>query len=163
MSYYTNSDGLNIRFGSDRATSSKMGRVSTAGDLQEVVVSFDYSDIGTADDVVGTHPQMGIPNGAYIESATLYVTTAFVGATATLDIGIWNDDGDGTFSTNDDDGIDAAIGVATLVADARIACNGAKINTTIAGTGGRSVYVSTGYNTAAFTAGAADLVIKYRR
>jgi hypothetical protein len=124
MSYYTNSDGLNIRFGSDRATSSKMGRVSTAGDLQEVVVSFDYSDIGTADDVVGTHPQMGIPNGAYIESA---------------------------------------IGVATLVADARIACNGAKINTTIAGTGGRSVYVSTGYNTAAFTAGAADLVIKYRR
>lgn len=159
---WTNDDGLNVRFGNEKGVSAKMGTLPSVGDTAELKVSFDYSDIGTADSVVGTFPTAGIPDGAYIVSATLYVTTTFVGATATLDIGIWNDDGDGTFSTNDDDGIDAAIAVAALTADAVIACNGAKVNTTVAGTGDRPVYISTGWNTAAFTAGAADLIVKYR-
>ena len=110
MPYWTNDDGLNLRFGVDRATPAKMGRVSTAGDEQELVVSIDYSDVGSTDAVVGTHPLAGLPDSASIVSATLHVTEAFTsGGSATLDIGLFNDDGDGTYSTNDDNGIDAAI------------------------------------------------------
>ncbi len=160
--FWTNDDGLNVRFGLERATAAKMGAVQTAGDEHQLLVKIVGADVPTADAVVGTHPLAGIPDAAYLISATLYVTTTFVGATATLDIGLFNDDGDGTFSANDVAGIDAAIAVASLTADAEIACNGALVGTTLAGTGDRPLYVSTGWNTAAFTAGEADLVIKYR-
>ena len=161
--FWTNDDGLNIRFGNEKGTSAKMGTLPSVGDTAQLKVSFDYTDIATADAVVGTHPLAGIPNGAYITKATLYVTTAFAGATATLDIGLFHDDGDGTYSANDADGIDAAIAVTAIDAvDDEIACDGALIGTTIAGTGDRPNYVSVGWNTAAFTAGAADLIIEYR-
>lgn len=160
--FWNNDDGLNIRFGLEKATASKVGVKSTMGDEHELHAKIVGADVPSTDAVIGTHPLAGIPDGAYIVSATLYVTTAFVGATATLDIGLFNDDGDGTYSANDVDGIDAAIAVGSLTADAEIACNGALVGTTVAGTGNRHLYVSTGYNTAAFTAGEADLVIKYR-
>ena len=91
--------------------------------------------------------------------------TAFTsGGSATLDLGLMNDDGDGTYSTLDDNGIDAALAVASLVADARVACNGAQVNTSPANSADATLptVFSYGYNTAAFTAGRGRLIIKWR-
>tara|TARA_R110000787_G_scaffold227545_2_gene335214 strand:+ start:2412 stop:2921 length:510 start_codon:yes stop_codon:yes gene_type:complete len=162
--FWTNNDGLNVRFGLEKGTAAKMGRLSTMGDKGELVVDFGFADISNTDSVVGTHPLAGIPSGSFIESATLYVKTAFAGSSSTLNIGLWNDDGDGTFSVNDADGIDAAIAVAAIDAiDDKIACNGALVGTTPAGTGDRALYVSVQWGTALFSAGAARLVIVYSK
>jgi len=77
-----------------------------------------------------------------------------------LDLGLWNDDGDGTFSVGDMNGIDAAIAVTAIDAIGdKVACDGVLIDTVIA----ENQYVSAkGHASNAFTAGAADLVIKYR-
>jgi len=80
---------------------------------------------------------------------------------------LWNDDGDGTFSVNDADGIDATIALSAINAiGEHVACDGALVGSNAAftaGTGDRPLFVSCSYGTAAFTAGNADLVIKYRR
>jgi hypothetical protein len=161
--FYTNSDGLNIRFGLEKGTAAKMGRLSTMGNNHELVVNIDYTDATATDAVVGTHPLAGLPSAVFLESATFYVTTAFVVSSGTLDIGLWNDDGDGTFSVNDLDGIDAAIAVTAIDAvDDKIACDGALIGATTAGTGDRDLYVSVkGHASNVFTAGAGRLVIIY--
>ena len=139
---------------------------------------------------------LGIPSGAHIISATLYVTEAFTsGGSGTLTIGLWNDDGDGTYTVLDSDGIDATIAKTAIDAIAdlsvvitgdtgqpaaflpitvnqaidaigdHLACDGALVGSAaaaLAGTAGRPLYVSAIFATAAFTAGVADLVIKYR-
>ena len=161
---WQNDDGLNVRFGLEKAAVGTGGELETDGDLLESRFKITGTDVPATDAPLGDVPEAGLPSGAQIVSATLYVNTLFVGATATLDIGLFNDDGDGTYSTNDDDGIDAAIAVGALTAQAVIACDGALVaGALLAGTGDRPLYVSTGYNTAAFTAGEADLVIKYRK
>lgn len=158
-----NEDGLKVRFGLDRSANDPHGELETDGDLREIVVAIaDATAIpATASSTVITNA-VGIPSGARIESVNLYVTTTFTGATATLDVGLFNDDGDGTYTVSDANGLVAGEAVANLVADAKIAGAGAVVGTTITGTAGRPQYVSYGYNTAAFTAGAGELVIRYR-
>lgn len=161
---WVNDDGLIVRFGTEKGTAPKAGVRSTLGDTNQVRVKIVGTDVPATDAPVEEVPVVALPDGAKITSATLYVNTAFTsGGSATLDLGVFNDDGDGTYSANDADGIDAAIAVAALTANAVIACNGALVGgAPLAGTSDRPVYVSYGYNTAAFTAGEADLVIEYR-
>tara|TARA_R100000995_G_scaffold84422_1_gene63053 strand:+ start:7741 stop:8262 length:522 start_codon:yes stop_codon:yes gene_type:complete len=165
--FYTNSDGLNIRFGLEKGAAVKQGHLSTMGDEKQAVFTITGTALTTGDVPLETHPTVGIPDGAHIISATLYVTEAFTsGGSATLTIGLMNDDGDGTFSANDADGIDATIAKTAIDAIGdHVACDGALVGSAaaaIAGTSDRPVYVSAKYGTAAFTAGVADLVIKYR-
>tara|TARA_R110000803_G_scaffold38016_2_gene82052 strand:- start:915 stop:1430 length:516 start_codon:yes stop_codon:yes gene_type:complete len=165
--FWTNSDGLNVRFGLEKGSVAKEGVISTLGDESVLQVKIVGTDLGSADAPIATHPLAGIPTGAHLISATLYVTEAFTsGGSGTLTLGLWNDDGDGTFSVIDADGIDATIAKTALDAIGdHVACDGALVGTgtaAIAGTGGRPVFVSGLYATAAFTAGEADLVIKYR-
>jgi len=164
MTVWTNDDGLRVRFGASKSAIAPGGEVATEGDLRELVLSFNGTDVPATASQVPITEEAGIPSGAYIESATLYVTTAFVGATATLDLGLWYDDGDGTYTVVDADGIDAAIAITAIdAADDKISCDGALIGTTVTdSTNGRPILISTGYGTAAFTAGVADLVIRYR-
>jgi hypothetical protein len=158
---WVNGDGLEVRFGSEKATKRKGGETNAAGDSHEVRITLTGTEVPTTDAPVDK--KVSIPSGAYIESATLVVTTAFTsGGSATLDLGLMTDDNDGTYSTKDDDGIDAAIGVAALTADASIACNGALIGTTVTDSNTLPMPISYGYGTAAFTAGVAELVIKYK-
>lgn len=159
---FINADGLELRFGNEQAKVAEGGKISTRSDEQELVINIVGVDVPTVDAPVEKH--VGLPQGAYLVSADLVVTTAFTsGGSATLDLGLMIDDGDGTYSTFDDDGIDAAIAVAALTADAVIATNGALIGTVLATQASvRPYVVSSGFNTAAFTAGEANLHIKYR-
>ena len=165
--FWTNSDGLNVRFGLEKGAAVKQGHLSTMGDEKQAVFTITGTDLTSSDAVLETHPSVGIPDGAHIISATLYITTAFTsGGSATLTIGLMHDDGDGTFSVLDADGIDATIALTAIDAIGdHVACDGALVGSAavaIAGTGDRPVYVSAKYATAAFTAGVAELVIKYR-
>ena len=156
---WVNGDGLEVRFGSEKATKRKGGETNAAGDSHEVRLAITATDIPTTDAPVDK--KVLIPSGAYIEPATFVVSASFT-STGTLDIGLMTDDNDGTYSTKDDDGIDAALAVATLITDASIACNGALIGTTVSSTAGLPMPISYGYNTAVFQAGAGELVIKYK-
>ena len=164
---WTNDDGLNIKFGNERSVVSVEGAVSTMGDEAQAVFKITGTDLTSSSALIAAHPTVGIPDGAHIISATLYVTTAFTSAgSATLTVGLFNDDGDGTYSVNDADGIDATVAITAIDAIGdHVACDGALVGSgaiALAGTGDRPLYVSALYATAAFTAGAADLVVKYR-
>ncbi len=165
--FYNNSDGLNLRFGLEAGKSRPIGVKSTMWDKHELLVSFTFADLAAADAVPGTQPLAFVPDNVQIIDATLYVKTVFTGSSAKLDIGLYNDDGDGTYSDNDQDGIDAAIAVTDLDAVGDIVtCDGALVGAAAAetaGTGNRPLAVVVGENDGnAFTAGEADLLIRWR-
>ena len=159
---HVNADGLEVRYGSEKSTARKGGETNHAGDENEVRITITGTEVPSTDAPVDK--KVTLPSGCYIEEAVLVVTSAFTsGGAATLDIGLMLDDNDGTYSTKDDDGIDAAIAVGSLSADARIVCNGALVNTTVTDSvNGLPLPISVGYGTAAFTAGSAELVIRYK-
>jgi len=169
MSAWTNGvndDGLQVKFGLDKSANAPHGELETDGDLREIIVTITDATLipATASSTLITQ-EIAIPSGARIESCDLYVSTAFTSAgAATLEVGLFNDDGDGTFTVSDADGLikSADHALAALVVDAKLAGAGAVVGTTITGTAGRPQFVSFGYGTAAYTAGAGELVIKYR-
>jgi hypothetical protein len=116
-----------------------------------------FAALRFATDVASAANDAFIPAGSYITGASLVVTTAFTsGGSATLNIGLYNAAG----TAIDADGIDATVAVADLAANKAVACNGALVGGT-ATVGAADAYVSWDYDTAAFTAGAAKLVIEY--
>ena len=159
---WLNNDGLTIKYGLEQAEQAKGGKVPTgAGSKGVLEVTITGTDVPSTDAPV--EKRIGVPQGATIVSATLYVTTTFTsGGSATLDVGLMADDGDGTYSTEDDDGFLSAIAVATLVDGAQVAMDGAYLTAQVGTeTDDRDYVVSYGYNTAAFTAGVGKLVIEY--
>jgi hypothetical protein len=169
MTVWVNNDGLEVRFGSSKADLRLGGRLKTFGSMRELHVKI----VGTSVPVQGTvianviDKKVTIPSNSYIDTvgSQFIVDTAFVGATATLDIGTMGDDGDGTYTVIDDDGIDAAIAITAIDAvDDTIAVNGAQMGTSPVNAVNASlpIAISYGYNTAALTAGVGTLILKYR-
>ena len=161
MVTYTNDDGLTVFYGARTVDTNVLRKVNTGAMVQEVVLSITGADLNDTETTVNSY-SVAVPSGAYIESATLIVDVLFVGATATMDIGTYKSDG----AAIDDDGIDVAIAVGALTADAVIACNGAQVgavinNTAPTGSTDDGVHVRATWDTAAFTAGSARLVVKY--
>lgn len=154
-SVWSNSDGLVVGFGTRTVATSSGAKVATAGAVEELVLNIKGTDLG--DTVAATDDAIvhgaSIPADSLILSADLFVTTQFAGATAVLDIGVYQEDG----TTVDDDGIDAAVAVATLVDNAVVSCDGADVGTVTA----TAVKIAASYDTAAFTAGEAKLVVRY--
>ena len=154
MGIWNNDDGLEVRFGIDRATQAPTGNTSA----EEKVHVFEIADataLGDTDTAAVSGDAAFIPAGAVVKDAYLVVDTAFTSAgAAVLDLGLKQADG-----TNiDDDGIDAAIALTAIDADDDvIGCDGALVGTRLA----NDSYVMATYDTAAFTAGAAKLVVKY--
>ena len=159
---WTNQDGVTIKFGDERGVAYTSGKNMSSA-IKTLTHKFTYADIGNTDtaavDVANT---AAIPAGSVILRAYLYVTTAFAGATAVLDIGLKVAAGTNT----DDDGIDAAVAVTALDAVGDfIVCDGALVAdptgnlTAVRFTADQ--YIMTTYDTAAFTAGAATLVVEY--
>lgn len=152
---WTNQDGLVVGFGPREETSSSAAKVSSGGYRQQLVLKIkgtDLTDVVSASSDAIVHGAI-IPADSLIESAKLFVTTAFAGTNAALDIGVFQVDG----TIVDDDGVDAAIAVGSLTDNVVITANGADIGT-IAAT---DVKIAASYDTAAFTAGEATLVVEY--
>lgn len=95
-----------------------------------------------------------IPAGATVLEAHFIVDTAFTsGGSAVLDAGLKTADG---ATVNDDDGLITGEAVASLTAGAVIAADGAQIAKATA-----NLYPTVTYDTAAFTAGAGRLRVKF--
>ena len=154
-----NEDGLTVKFGTERSEVMKNG-FNAVGSYKTLKHKFDFNDIADTDTAVPDPHEAFIPNGSIITRATLYVTTGFVGATGVLDIGLKVAAGTNT----DDAGIDSAIAVTALnaVGDT-IVCDGAYIAdgdlTAVRITADQ--YIMTTWDTAAFTAGEAELFVEY--
>lgn len=153
---YTNADGLTIL--TNGAAGVPAGNGVAAGDVKKTLV-IDIAD-ATAIGTTAAAPDANdafIPAGAYITSASVVVTTAFTSAgAAALNIGLYNAAG----TAIDADGVDAAVALAALGANKAVACDGALVGGT-ATVGAANAYVGVDYDTAAYTAGAAKLVIEY--
>lgn len=153
MTTWTNEDGLLIRFDVEQGAVALDGSTSAKEVTLEVAVA-DATTLTDADTAVEAGDRPFIPAGAVIKDAYFVVDTAFTsGGSAVLDLGLKEADG----STIDDDGLDAAIAVAALTVNSVTVGNGALVPSKTA----VDSYPTITYDTAAFTAGAGKLVIKY--
>lgn len=152
---YTNADGLQVLTNGAAGTPTDNG-IAEYGKKFLVINIEDATAIGAAAAAPAANDAF-IPAGSYITGASLVVTTAFTsGGSAALNVGLYTAAG----AAIDADGIDATIAVADLAANKAVACDGALVGGT-ATVGAADAYVSWDYDTAAFTAGAAKLVIEY--
>ena len=150
---WDNKDGLLVRFGTERSEVAPDG-VALAHEHYFVLDVPDATLLADADTAAEAGDRPFIPAGAVIKDAYFEVTTAFTsGGSAVLDLGTKQLAG----TTIDDDGIDAAIAVAALTANSITVSDGALIGTKVT----VDSYPTATYDTAAFTAGAGKLVIKY--
>lgn len=155
---YTNSDGLFIL--TDGAQGSIGGEgVSARSTRQTLVV--DITSANTASTFGASNiDQLAptLPANCIIVNADLVITSPFTsGGSATLTIGTYNAAG----TAIDADGIDAAIALTAIDADGDVVqCDGAQVSGLLT-VGGAAAYVGWNWGTAAFTAGAAKLIIEY--
>lgn len=153
--YFTHSDGLTQRYGT--VDSENKGRkTNTNNVVQELVLKIVGTELGDAASNAHLVGAASIPAGAHILSASLEVTTIFTsGGAATMDIGVYKSL---DLSIVDEDGIDADIALTAIdaVGDT-IACDGAVINTNLV----NDSLIAASYETAAFTAGEATLIVSY--
>lgn len=150
MTNWTNSDGLEVKFGLDAA---KLGKVSSGRELeQHITVVLDATDTALTGGRVDSDNPVLIPAGSYITQAFFRVITAFdSGASATLDLGLGIEAG--TYTGGDEDGIDVAIAETAIdTAGKVVVCDGALVRGT-AVTGAVDLYPTYDVDTAAFTAG----------
>lgn len=155
---WTNDDGLYIRFGTEKTVPALGGESTTDGNNRVVTIDLSYSDLAATGTEKIISEGTTIPDGAVIKSATFHVSTAFTsGGSATLTFGLIDSDRSTAY---DADGIDATIAVAALTVGTTITCDGAVVGKAISNSG-TPVYVTATEGTAAFTAGAGQLVIEY--
>jgi len=153
---YTNADGLQVLTNGAAGVPKDEGTTSVSAIKTMVVKIGDATALGSSAATPDDHDPF-IPAGSFIKSASLVVTAAFTsGGAATLTIGAYDQAG----TAIDADGIDAAIALAAVGADKAVACDGALVGGT-ATVGSDDAYIKANYGTAAFTAGAATLVIEY--
>ena len=155
---WTNEDGLVEKYGTERsAVQTQGGTVKPV--TKHLVHKFTYADVANTDTAAADPEAPFIPSGSVITRAFMYVTTAFVGATAVLDVGLKQAAG-----TNiDDDGI-LSTGIATIDAIGDVVIGDGALVAAADLTGVRLTadgYIMTTYDTAALTAGAATLVVEY--
>lgn len=150
MTNWTNSDGLEVKFGLDAA---KQGRVGSNRYLeQHVSAVLDFSDMALTGGRIDSDNPALIPAGSYITKAYFVVITGFdSGSTATLDLGL--SIADGTYTGGDEDGIDVAIAETAIdTAGKVVVCDGALVGGT-AYSGAVDLYPSYDVDTAAYTVG----------
>lgn len=153
MTTRVNEDGLVERYGISRAVVAPDG-TTVAKERTLVFEVPDATALADTDTAAEYGDRPFIPAGAIIKDAIFVVDTAFTsGGSAVLDLGLKQADG-----TNiDDDGIDAAIAVASLTIRTGIISDGALVGDKMQ----YDSYPMVTYDTAAFTAGAGRLFITY--
>lgn len=153
-----NADGLTQAYGVSEANVEDGGKV-VEGQYSKFVLNFTFADLNSTTEEIMS--EQVLPDNVNIKSAQLFITTAFVGATGTLDIGLIQADDRST--AIDQDGIDVAIAVTAIDAIGDVVdCDGALIGPgASAGPITESALVTMTNDTADFTAGAGVLTITY--
>ena len=161
MGSQLNSDGLFVKIGTTKATATKAGEYRTVGALREIEVTL--SDLTTLTNTAAIIADVTFFPKMRIEEVEVVNTTAATsGGSATLDLGLIQTDR----STEID--FEAFLNGAAL-ADYnavgekiiyRIGTSGVGqlVGTTTTNVG----YITANFNTAAFTAGALKIIIRYR-
>lgn len=152
---WTNADGLTVLMHGEQGEVKAQGL--TAAPMKKYLV-LDIAD-ATAIPSSAAAPAANdpfIPSGSLITGAWVIVETAFTsGGAATLTIGTQTAAG----AAVDADGIDAVVALAALAANKGVVCDGAQVAGTALVTS--DAYLSFIYGTAAYTAGAAKVVVEY--
>ena len=154
VSYWTNADGLRVRFGAHDSQNSRLGASVSGENVKTVVAEFVYNDL-PAPGGAGVLDQVYLPAGAYVISTTFQVDTAFAGGTS-LQVG--TEQADGTDIDLDGFHTDAQLVTASMTAGAVFAGTGADIGTVVDGTYDSFLKVTA---TGTFTAGSARVIIDY--
>ncbi len=161
---YTNSDGLQIRFGTDEAQVARSGSVSPAGAYKTFTYDLQWGATGSSGGYMPLLAEnslslnrtnaVALPAGWLLKSATLITEVAFTSAgSPVLDIGLSKEDG----TVIDEDGIDVAIAMTAIDAIGEtVACDGALVGTVLA----FNSYLTVEVDTADYTAGRAKLIIE---
>lgn len=155
---YTNADGLYQLTFKDQGTVQTQG-TGPNGIRKTLVMDITGTTVGSSFGSSNITPQMPvIPANSIIVNADLIVSAAFTsGGAATLSIGTYLASGSAVAAT----GIDATIALAAINTIGYVVqCDGTQSNGTVT-VGTADVYVGAIYGTAAYTAGAAKLVIEY--
>lgn len=155
---FLNADGLNIGFGTRDVAENQGQKIATSGVEETIVfdlndaVALDLTTLDVSSDAVVHGAE--IPAGSYIVSAKLVVKTAFAsGGAPTLDIGTYDADGVAV----DANGLLAATALGALGAGADVDGAGAQVDSVVT----QAVRIGANRNVAAYTAGAAQVVVKY--
>lgn len=162
MGTWTNSDGLHLKFGTDKSESNYAGEYVTTGELREVSLRITLTDLADASAIMSD--KVFFPKNARIEEVELVTHTAATsGGAAVLNIGLVQASDRST--AIDTDGFVAALALASfnsagekVVLRVGSTSAGALIGTTNSTVG----YIVADYDTAAFTAGEIDVRVRYR-
>jgi hypothetical protein len=152
---YINADGLQVLTNGDGGVPKNQGQ-TVGSPIKTLVYDITSAAAIPASPAAPAPNDPYIPAGSFITSAYLVVTTAFAGASAVLNVGLQTAAG----VAIDADGIDAAVATADLAANKAVVADGDLVGGT-ATVGAADAYLSIDYDTAAFTAGAAKLVVEY--
>lgn len=161
---WLNSDGLYIRLGDKEGAVAKYGDYKAFGPQRLVELKLDYTDLAAFGTNTILSNEAEIPKGAHIEKVEVEVETAFIGATATLSLGLIQTDRATT--TNLGNTVLAnAITVATLtLGSITTLIVGASFVGSLVGSGGNlqnNALLTALVGTANFTAGSAKIRIYY--
>lgn len=156
---WTNSDGLYLKYGPDKATAGKAGEYSPTTDIHEVLLKVTLSELTATETILSD--TVILPAGARIQEVEVVTHTAAATGTA-IDLGLIRAD---RSTELDYDGLLAAFptasmnaaGEKTILSD-NTTYDGALVGTTLAYNG----YISASRTDAtAFTAGVLNVKIRY--
>lgn len=164
VTIWTNDDGLPVRFGTLEATAVKYGEYNVLGAQHVSEHKLEFGDMAAFGTTTIVSNEVFIPKNARIEKVQISVEKAFVGATATLTLGLIQEDRS-TLTGLSATGLVNAVAVASLV-------QGAVLDLVVGSTGvGALVGVlapqtvngllTTLAGTATFTAGIAKIRVFY--
>lgn len=155
-----NSDGLQLKFGPDKATVGRGGEPRDNGSLRVVEVKIDLTTLGTAAAIIDDN--IFFPKNVRIEEVEIVAETAATSSgSAVLNVGLQRLD---RSTQLDYDGLIAALAVTAY--DAAGEKNVIRVGSTGAGaligtTTTQPCYITADYDTAAFTAGVVIVRIRY--
>jgi len=155
-----NNDELFIKFGTNEATPATGGEHRYDGLTHQIELNIaDLTTLADANAIIDSN--IKLPDGALLNKVTIITTTAATGSSATLHLGVIDED---RASNGDPDAIIAAAPVTDFAAIGDTVTytqgsdeHGALIGTVLT----KSLYITAGYETAAFTAGGLKIILEY--
>lgn len=163
MGTWLNNDGLYLKFGPTKTTPAAAGDYLSYGETRDIEITIsDLTTLTTTAAIIDDNTW--VPANVIIESVQVFADTAATsGGSATLSIGLMQNDRTTTVS---DTAFVAALAFAsfdaageTTLLTTGVTGAGTKVGTTVGTTTG---YITAKYGTAAFTAGAVRIRIRYR-